>query len=339
MSAGPRKVTMVDVARSAGVSRATASRALAGEETVTIEVARRVHAAAEELGYLPEPEARSVRRDEAGSIGLIVPSSELGSFRGPFVGAPLQGATAVIAEASRQPVLLLDGGRDPRPLVRYLDGGHVDAAVAILLHESESLFRTLGELRCPVVYVGRPSTDLGTERSWVDADHYHGARLAARALLEAGRRRMVTITGPMSYLPSQRRLDGFRDELADWGLAPLAVANAVEFTLQSGSMAMATLMARAPEADGLFASSDLLAAGALRVLKASRRRVPDDVAVVAFDDTVVAATSVPALTSVHQPLREMGARAAELALEALEDPGVLPCQIELPTTLTTRESA
>jgi len=278
------------------------------------------------------------RRSGADSIALIVPSSELGSFRGPFVGAPLQGASAVVSSAACQPVLLLDDGKDPRSLARYLDGGHVDAAVAVLLHESELLFAALRDVSCPVVYVGRPTSQLGDDQSWVDCDHYAGGRLATRTLLEAGRRRLVSITGPLGYLPARQRLDGFLDELRDWGLEAVGVAHG-DFSMQSGSLSMANLVHRAPGADGLFSASDLIAAGALRVLKASGRRVPEDLSVVAFDDTVVAATAVPALASVHQPLREMGERAAELALAAVAaEGGTTPRQLILPMTLTARES-
>lgn len=272
-----------------------------------------------------------------GSIALIVPSSELESFRGPFVWAPLQGAVSVVSAERLQPVLLMDDGRDRGPLLHYLCDGHVDAAVAILLHESEVLFKALGDVPCPIAYVGRSTRELGEDRCWVDADHYLGARLATRTLLEAGRRRMVTITGPMGYWPARQRLDGFSDELSDWGLDPLGVAHG-DFHLQSGAMAMANLIHRAPEADGLFAGSDLMAAGALRVLKASGRNVPQDVAVVGFDDTVVAATTTPPLTSISQPLREMGVRAAELVVRALRDGVTEPRQVVLETTLTWRES-
>src|SRR3954453_962564 len=220
-----------------------------------------------------------------GSIALVVPSTELASFRGPFVGAPLQGASSVLSAAHLQPVLLLDDGQDRGPLLHYLRDGHVDAAVVILLHESELLLTALRDVPCPVGYVGRSTPELGEGRSWVDADHYAGARLATRTLLEAGRRRMVTITGPLGYLPAQLRLDGFRAELAEWGLEPFGVAHG-DFHLPSGSRAMANLIHQAPDADGLFAGSDLMAAGALRVLKAAGRSVPADVAVIGFDDTV-----------------------------------------------------
>jgi len=280
---------------------------------------------------------RPAGRGEAGSVALIVPSSELESFRGPFVGAPLQGALSVVSAAHLQPVLLMDDGRDPGPLLHYLCGGHVDAAVVILLHESEMLFKALGDVPGPVVYVGRPTPELDESRFWVDADHYGGGRLAARTLLEAGRRRLVTITGPMTYLPAQQRLNGFRDELVEWGLEPLDVAHG-DFHMQSGAMAMANLIHRTPDIDGLFSGSDLMAAGALRVLNASGRSVPEDVAVVGFDDTVVAATSAPPLTSINQPLRELGARAADLALTAMKDGTAEPRQLVLPTTVTWRES-
>lgn len=340
-----RRPTLLDVARTAAVSRATASRVLAGESSVGVELARRVREAADQLGYRPVSApasnpgggARVPRRTMSGSIGVVVPSSELASFRGPFVGAPLQGASAVISAADRQPVLLLDDGRAPSPLVHYLEGGHVDAAIVILLHESELLYRALRGIGIPIVYVGRATDELGAESAWVDADNYGGARQATRALVEAGRRRLVIVTGPLGYLPAARRLAGFRDELADWGLQPCGVASG-DFAMQSGSIAMANLLHQVPDADGVFACNDLMAAGVLRVLDAARRRVPEDVSVVAFDDTVVAATSTPALTSVHQPLREMGELAARIAVRALEGDDTAPRQIELPTTLTVRDS-
>ncbi|GIG40125.1 LacI family DNA-binding transcriptional regulator [Cellulomonas phragmiteti] len=329
--------TLLDVARAAGVSRATASRALAGLPSVDAALARRVRDAAADLDYRTNTAARALRSGATGSVALVAPSSELEGQGGPFVGAPLRGATAVLFARSVQPVLLLDDARDRAPLLRHLTSGHVDAAVVVLQRESEPLFTELGDLPLPVVFVGRPRAAMDDALTSVDSDNYGGGRLAARALLEAGRRRVATIAGPSGYAPADERTRGFRDELAAWDVHPGPVVHG-SFSMSSGASAAASVLRRDPAVDGLFAGSDLMALGALRVLAAGGRRVPEDVSVVGFDDTVVAETCDPPLTSVRQPLRELGARAAELVLDVLRDPGAAPQHVLLPTTLTTRES-
>lgn len=333
----PARPTLVDVARRAGVSRATASRALAGLPSVDAGLVRRVREAATELDYRTNTAARALRSGATGSVALIAPSSELEGQGGPFVGAPLRGATAVLFARSVQPVLLLDDARDRGPLLRYLTSGHVDAAVVVLQRESEPLFTELGDLPLPVVFVGRPRATMAEALTSVDSDHYGGGRLAARALLEAGRRRLATVAGPVGYAPADARTRGFHDELTAWGVEPGPVAHG-SFSLSSGASAAAAVLRRDPGLDGLFAGSDLMALGALRVLESAGRRVPQDVSVVGFDDTVVAETCDPPLTSVRQPLRELGAQAAELVLGILRDPGCTPRQVVLPTTLTVRAS-
>ncbi|WP_222851785.1 LacI family DNA-binding transcriptional regulator [Phytoactinopolyspora mesophila] len=329
--------TLVDVARAAGVSRATASRVMAGNESVRADLAQRVAAAAERLNYRTNTAARALRRGASGSIALIAPSSHLDGFLGPFVGAPLQGASAVLFDRALQPVLLLDDGRNSAPLIRHLSSGHVDAAVVILHSESEPLYRELDEASIPVIYVGHPTVELDPGRSFVDCDHYGGARMAVRALLEAGRRHIAMIGGPPSYFPAAERVRGFQNELDEWGVSPGPAAHG-DFEMPSGSRAAAQLMRRMPDIDGLFVANDLMAVGALRVIEASGRRVPDDVSIVSYDDTVVAETADPPLTSVRQPFRDMGARAAEMALDSLVNPQDYPRHVLLPTTLTVRES-
>ncbi|SFK28692.1 LacI family DNA-binding transcriptional regulator [Cellulomonas sp. KH9] len=329
--------TLLDVAHAAGVSRATASRALAGRSSVDPVLVQRVRDAADALDYRTNSAARALRSGATGSVALVAPSSELEGQGGPFVGAPLRGATAVLFARSVQPVLLLDDGRERAPLLRYLAGGHVDAAVVVLQRESEPLFAELGPLPVPVVFVGRPTAAMDDALTSVDSDNYGGGRLAARALLEAGRRRVATIAGPAGYAPADDRTRGFRDELAAWDVTPGPVVHG-SFSMSSGASAAASVLRRDPHVDGVFAGSDLMALGALRVLEAGGRRVPDDVSVVGFDDTVVARTCDPPLTSVRQPLRELGARAAELVLDTLDDPTAPAQHVLLPTTLTVRES-
>ncbi|WP_277210407.1 LacI family DNA-binding transcriptional regulator [Isoptericola croceus] len=337
MTTQPARPTLLDVARAAEVSRATASRVLAGVETVRPDLARRVLDAAGALGYRTNTAARALRSGSTGSVALVAPSSELDRGSSPFVGAPLQGASSVIFGRSLQPVLLLDDERDRQPLVGYLSAGHVDAAVVVLQRESLPLFRELAELDLPMVFVGRPTAAMDARLSLVDCDNYGGGRQAARVLLEAGRQRLATIAGPAGYAPSDDRLRGFQDELEDSGIQPALVASG-DFSLASGSAAAREIVGRRPDLDGLFAGSDLMALGALRVLHDAGLRVAHDVSVVGFDDTVVAETASPPLTTVRQPLREMGERAAELVLEMLGMPEGPPRREFLPTSVTLRRS-
>lgn len=329
--------TLLDVAGLAGVSRATAARAIAGEPTVATELAARVLRAAADLGYTTNQAARALRRGRSGAVAIIVPASDAQGQTGPFVTAPIRAATRVLFNASVQPVLLLDEGRDTDRLVQHLSAGHADAAVAVLLYESSDLDQALEEVPIPVVYVGRPSCAGTADRWFVEADQVEGGRQAARALLSAGKRRLATIAGPDPYVPGQERLQGYREECAAWGVAP-GPQTGGEYEVETGVQAALELFERDPRIDGIFATSDLLAAGALRTITASGRRVPDDVAIVGFDDTVVAATCDPPLTSVRQPFDELGARAAKLALDQLAGKGAGPHRELVPTTLTFRES-
>lgn len=332
-----RRPTLLDVARLAGVSRATAARAVAGQTTVADDLAARVQRAAVELGYTTNPAARALRRGRAGAVAIIVPASDLDGQTGPFVTAPIRAATRVLFDAAVQPVLLLDEGRDTDRLVNHLSAGHVDAAVAILLYESSTLDQAFEDVPIPIVYVGRPSGAGTADRWFVEADQVGGGRMAAQALLSTGRRRLGALTAPRDYVPGRERVQGFREECKAWGV-PAGPHAGGQYEVETGIRAMQRLLQRDPDIDGLFATSDLLAVGALRALAAAGRRVPDDVAVVGFDDTLVAATADPPLTSVRQPFDELGTRAARLALAQLSGERAEPHRELVPTTLTVRES-
>jgi DNA-binding LacI/PurR family transcriptional regulator len=167
----------------------------------------------------------------------------------------------------------------------------------------------------------------------VDVEHRAGAALAARHLLSLGRRRLATISGPLDVPASQERLTGFREVAGD------TVNVEGNFTVASGEEAMAALLDQAPDLDAVFAANDLLAAGALRVLKAAGRKVPDDVALVGFDDSSIARHTEPQLTSVRQPIEDLGRNMAKLLLMRLENSDVVPEPVVLPTELIVRQSA
>ncbi len=334
--AGRGAATLEDVAAAAGVSRATASRVLNGVPTVGAAAVDAVRRAVAELGYRPNPAARSLARGRHDSIGLILTERDLAELPHSFFAQPLRGATAAVAKRAIQLVLLL-ATDDDATLRRYLDGSHVDGALVVLEAHSTHLPQLLGPTRVPVVYLGRPVDSDPSVHTYVDVDNYGGARLATQELVAAGRRVIGTIAGPPSMGVSVDRLEGWRDVLVERGLRVPPAAYG-DFTADGGANAMARLLTAEPELDGVFVASDLMATGALKVLAASGRRVPGDVSVIGYDDSILATTATPALTSVRQPLEEMGRLMVDVLMQRIADPTAPPVQAILTAQLTRRES-
>ncbi|WP_328911805.1 MULTISPECIES: LacI family DNA-binding transcriptional regulator [unclassified Streptomyces] len=338
--------TLEAVAARAGVSRATASRVVNGGAGVRGPLVERVRQAVDELGYVPNQAARTLvtRRNDA--IAVVVAEPETRFFTDPFFARQVRGISKELTAHDNQLVLLLtDAVADYERVGRYLSGGHVDGALIFSLHTDDSLTVLAKEAGVPIVIGGRPTwreQTLGRRTLYVDCDNRGGARDAVRHLLARGRRRIAHITGPLDQPASVDRLDGFRDVLPDTDPGLIAEG---DFTPDGGARAMTELLERSPDLDGVFAASDVMASGALRVLRVRGRRVPDDVAVVGFDDMVsVAEWTDPPLTTVRQDIEEMGRLMARLLLRTLEPPadalGVPALSsIVTPTRLVVRASA
>lgn len=329
-------VTLDDVAAAAGVSRTTASRAMNGIDTV--DPARRdaVLAAAERLGYRANPAARSLARGRHDSFALLVPETDIAQMDNSFFSLVLHGIIRRIARTDFQLIMLLWGEEESEEkFLRYLESSHIDGAMVILEAHNTFLPRLLSRSRVPVVYVGRPVDDSDT--CWVDADNVGGARLAAEALVATGRRRLGVITGPRTMGVTQDRLTGWVDVLGENDIAHQHIQEA-DFRSEGGALAMRRLLETEPDLDGVFVMSDLMAAGALITLRASGRSVPGDVSLVSFDDTSFAMGTDPALTTIHQPLVELGAAAVEMLLGLTEGSTTAPARRILPTVLTRRAS-
>ena len=306
--------TLEQVAALAGVSRATVSRVVNGSPRVSPAVRAQVERAVAKLGYVPNRAARSLVTRRGDSVALVVSEPHARFFSEPFFAGMVRGVSAALAETGVQLLLLIaqdlpDRGR----LERYVVGGHVDGVLVASLHADDPLPATLERAGVPAVLVGRG----GRGASYVDADNRGGARMAVDHLAALGRRRIATITGGLDMGVGVDRLDGYRDGLAAAGLdgGGGELEEAGYFTEEGGAAAMTRLLARPGRpVDAVFAASDLMAAGALRALRAAGRRVPDDVAVVGFEDSAVARYAQPPLTTVRQPIEEMGRQATRLLL-------------------------
>ena len=335
----PGAVTLNDVAAAAQVSRATASRVLTGDVRVGARYQSAVLAAAEQLGYVPNRAARSLRTRRSGSVGVVLAEPSAVLFGNPFFGQLLAGITQQLNERDLQLTLFLpQSERDERRLQSYLASGHVDGVLLTFYQDRDPLYDRLAQNGIPVVVNARPLQ--ASSASYVDADNEGGAALAVEHLLEQGCRTIATITGPLGTSAGAERLAGYRRALERAGLPPDdALIRVGDFTTPSGRDLTSRLIMASPGIDGLFVAGELMAYGALDALHRLGRRIPDDVAVVSFDDLPGAATTDPPLTSIHQPVEQIGREMTRLLLAHLDDNDRIARQVILGTHLVVRESS
>ncbi|MGC5399287.1 LacI family DNA-binding transcriptional regulator [Streptomyces sp. DT20] len=331
--------TLEEVAARAGVGRGTASRVINGSPRVSARTREAVEAAVAELGYVPNRAARALAGNRTDAIALVVPESESRFFAEPYFSDIVRGVGAALADTEMQLLLTLVGGdRERRRLAQYLTAHRVDGVLLVSVHADDPLPDLLEQLGMPAVMNGRRSA--AEPLPSVDSDNFEGARGAVQHLVSRGRRSIATITGRLDVYASQGRLDGYRKALADAGLeADERLIAPADFSEEGGVRAMRELLARRPDVDAVFAASDLMAAGARQVLREAGRRIPDDVALIGFDDSAVARHMDPALTSVRQPIEEMGRTMTRVLLDLIAGESDERPQIVLPTELVVRDSS
>ncbi|WP_016905165.1 LacI family DNA-binding transcriptional regulator [Streptomyces xiaopingdaonensis] len=317
--------TLEAVAAHAGVSRATVSRVVNGGRGVREELREQVRRSVELLGYVPNIAARSLVTRRTGAVAVVIAEPETRVFSDPFFAQQLRGISRELRQRDMQLLLvLIEQPKDYERIGRYLSAGHVDGALMFSLHGADPLAAMVRESGLPTVFGGRPGWPGAETESgllYVDTDNRGGARQAVAHLRARGRRRIAVITGPLDQTSAQDRLDGYHDALAESDGAPRQATPLVAhgaFTAEGGEAAMAELLDADPEIDAVFAGSDLMASGALRTLHRRGLRVPEDVAVVGYDDLEPAAWSEPTLTTVRQDVERMGSMMAELLLRKLD---------------------
>jgi DNA-binding LacI/PurR family transcriptional regulator len=331
--------TLEEVALLAGVSRATVSRVVNGSLRVSPNVRLDVQAAIDRLGYTPNLAARSLVTRRSDSIAVVITQPTGQVFADPFFPRLLRGISSTLTARDRQLILLMpELATDEARVANYLTAGHVDGALLVSLHEDDPLPARLTAAGMPIVLGGRPPK--GVRASYVDVDNRQGAQSAVAHLIASGRRVIATITGPLDTAPGIDRRQGYRDALAEAGLEPDRTLEALgDFTPEGAAAAVAHILEVHPEIDAIFAASDSMAITALSLLAASGRKVPGDVAVVGFDDLAIAVSTNPQLTSVHQPIEEMGREMARLLLEAVDAADPVPRRVILATELIQRASS
>jgi LacI family transcriptional regulator len=332
--------TIRELARHCGVSVAPVSRVFNTPEVVSPETRQRILDSAREIGYQPNESARTLATKKSHLVGLVWDTDHRRpGWRHPFLQEILVALkTALSGHGLHLLMLAAADSSGPDARQRYLHAVHrhnLDGLVIIDNGDRDPAVLALADADVPCV-----ALDLrvvGAMSTYVTSDNAGGAALAARHLVERGHRRIATITGPQRTWPGAERLTGFRAALAGAGLElPGAYVVEGDFYLDGGHAAMRRLLALAEPPTAVFAAGDEMAIGAMRAVTEAGLRVPEDVAVVGFDDIDVAALVPPGLTTIAQDKAGFGTAAAAALVAMLRG---RPCEpTALPTTLVVRGS-
>ncbi len=325
--------TLMDVARAADVSIASASRAINGLDNVTADVRARVLEAASKLRYVPHWGARSLAMNRTNTIGLLLPD-----IYGEFFSEIIRGVD--VAARAKGLHLLVSGSHgdlsEAVAAVRAM-GGRVDGLLVMSpFVDSQDLAAVL-PLNLPLVTIA--SRIGAANHSAISVDNFGGGCMAVRHLVEVGCKRVAHISGPVQNFEAQERKRGFETVMAEaFPGQPLLIAEG-EFTEDSGYAAMRRFLERDEVPDGLFAANDMMAVGALLALKEAGLSIPDDVAVMGFDDVPMARFTSPPLSTLRVGVYEMGRQGLEMLTEAFEDSDAEGRSIVISPELVVRGSS
>ncbi len=329
--------TIKEIALLAGVSRSTVSRVINNDPNVSEKTRSKVQAIIEQAGYQPNPVARSLISGRTRVLGLVIPMSYSSLYTDPFFSLLAQGISSTCTANNYTMMLwLVEPDYEKRANSNILNNRLIDGMIVASNMIDDPLLDGLIERKMPLVQIGRNKRQ---EVSSVDADNVHGAAMAVRLLVNSGRRKLATVTGHMDLFSSRDRLTGFKRVLQEKNLAIHDERIAYgDFTEEGGYLQTKMLLSKS-DFDGLFVASDMMSFGALRALNEAGYHIPEDVALVSFDDIPAAARHRPALTTVRQPIHQMGAIAAQTLIDQLEnDDTATPRRIILPTELVLRET-
>jgi LacI family transcriptional regulator len=329
-------LNLEDIARLAGVSKSTVSRVVNHHPNVSERTRTRVMRVISEQNFRPNSAARALVTQHTRVLSVVIPQPYGEAFTDPFFLLVLQNISR-IATLKDYAIMLWIGGheeREERFAERILQNAFFDGILIISADDKDPLLHTLRRAGYPFVQIGPPQFE---GAHFVDANNRRGAYDAGKYLASLGYRRIGLITGPLDKAEARDRLIGCLDGLAECGVSPLPewIAEG-NFDEPSGYRAMRRLLRH--DLQAVFASNDSMALGALRALDEAGLRVPDQMALVGFDDMPFAATTKPPLTTVHQPIADIGEAAARMLLELVEDGSAEPRQVILPTRLVVRES-
>ena len=329
-------LTLEDIAQMSGVSRSTVSRVINGNPNVSEQTRKKVLDIIQNIGFQPNLAARGLAVGRTRVIGLVIPTGLTIIFSDPYFPLVIQGVASACNPRGYSVMLwLAEPEYERKTISQVLYNGLIDGVIVSSMVMDDPLIERLSESQRPFITIGRHPTN--DRLNFVDVDNRAGAYQGVMYILHTGRRRVAMITGPRNMIAGLDRYQGYQDALRERGLhvQPELVTEG-EFSDISGYLAMKRLLPQRP--DAVFAASDAMAFAAMRAIQEAGLCIPDDIAVVGFDDIPTAATSQPSLTTVRQPIQRTGSVAAEMLIEKIENPETKPCRIVLPTELVIRDS-
>lgn len=334
------KLTLEKIGELAGVSRATVSRVINNHPNIRKEVRQRVLDVIAETGYQPNQAARSLASNRTGLLGLVIPRDIQELFTDLYYPRLIQGVSQACNESGNTLALFIFHTEEEEQQIaaQIMRQGFLDGVIIAGLHFGDPLNRLVLSNK-PVLMIGEPLEY--PQASFVDAENQAGAYTAVFHLISLGHQRIATITGRLDMAAGQQRRQGYLDALQDHNL-PIDEQLIAAGEFEQGKAYQATFQLIPHQPDAIFVASDSMALGVLRALADVGLRVPEDVAVVGYDDLAPVDTAVPflspPLTTIRQPIRRMGMQAVETLLEIIKEPQDPPRRIILPTELIIRES-
>ena len=329
-------MNLEEIAKLSGVSRSTVSRVINDDPNVSDVTREKVMQVVRQANYTPNAAARGLAAGRTRVLGLVIPTGVAALFTDPYFPILIQGVSSACNAREFSVMLwLVEQEYERRMLRQIMHSGLVDGVIVSSLLMNDTLVQALADGNLPFMLIGRHPTD--SRVSYVDADNHGGAREAVTHLLRLGRRRVATITGPVNMIAGSDRLAGYQSALRDRGIVfdPSLMAEG-DFTESGGYRAMHNLLIHHP--DAVFAASDIMAMGAMRAIREAGLRVPEDIAIVGFDDVPQAVQTDPVLTTVRQPIHRLGSTAVNGLIDLIEHSGSSPRRILLPIELVVRAS-
>ncbi len=329
-------LTLEDIADMCGVSRSTVSRVINGDLNVSERTRQVVLDVIQKYNFQPNMAARGLAKGHTRILGLVIPKGVQAIFEEPFFAMLIKGVSTRCNALDYSVMLwLAEPDYERRMITKILYNGLVDGVIVASMLMDDTIIDSLQQSKLPFMLIGRHPAH--SELSYLDVDNRGGAFQAVTHLLRSGRRRVATITGLQNMIAGIHRYQGYLDALheRDLPVIPELVAEG-DFTDTSGYISMQRLLPHKP--DAVFAASDTMAMAAMQVIQKYGLRVPDDIAVVGFDDIPEASRITPTLTTVRQPITRIGAVAAETLIDIIETGSTLPRQMVFPAELVVRNS-
>jgi DNA-binding LacI/PurR family transcriptional regulator len=331
-------ITLKDIAKIAGVSTATASLALAGDPRVNVKTKQHVEEVARRLKYVPNEIGRSLRAKKAETIALIFPNTPHNAFTHPYFVQLLEGVSEVLVHNSFHLLLSASPSETDEAAAydKILRNRRADGIILWPASIRDSNITKIIESGFPVVYLGKWHHD---DVNTIQRDDYGGAYAATEQLIKNGRKRIVHLSGPLDYQVSIDRIEGYKQALQDNKILfdPLLLVEG-DFNMEKGYEVVQQLQLRSVQYDAIFAGNDRMAIGAMRGLRSLGLSVPEDVAVIGCDNIEMATLTEPTLTSIHQPMHQIGKLAAEKIVSMLTGQPIAKPQEIVSSNLIIRES-